>query len=553
MKISPNYQILKFSDLQKVQNNRITPFRSNNISGDTYVSTTPSFRGGMQDAAKEILNNPKHLAGFGAFMAAAYSALKALADGEINKHADIICDSPENLTEKYVQNYADKNIEDEELEIIQATEPENNEPDNISEDEIRIIGEDAVEKETNIVKVSYPKKIGRLKAHESNLKAFVEILSLPQNHAEKLEKLCLDIRSKKSFNVNGETLNNAEFTQKFVENMSAALTNETPLEEVIDEFSLYVSTPETNEENEPQDISEESVTENNETTGQKSEPQIFDSPESRKLPGVKQVGFVDLNTINYGSRKKTTLSEQQTEDVSKESEIVEPTELEDESDSYIIRIPGTLSNVQNGFSSLFNKFIEKTKKANPQNPSPYILRRACVVRATKEDILNELVKRKRINHGYVNINTNNAEEIADVLSTGMFKNLFSLHSAMRFIDRFVDFNSNKSIEEQCEILIPALENAIKQTFIKGCKFQIFEKMQKKKLQDGTFENKIAYAPTMLIEPENLSSDIQKILGTIPIRITFSKVHNGQHNHNGIICTLFPCGVQYDISDMGKDI
>ena len=204
---------------------------------------------------------------------------------------------------------------------------------------------------------------------------------------------------------------------------------------------------------------------------------------------------------------------------------------------YNIKITGT-HDLNYYLGILTNATIKKVKE---QEEKDYveIIRNPAVRQVCDKDIIDEIERRARAKSPYENIKKSDATEIVSLINTGMFYEMFNLHSAMRIIDRYVDFdNTQVPLEKQCITVMKTLKTAIKESFKQGVKTEPFVTMIKDK---KTQENISFYSSKLYIKPSELSKEIQDVLGTETIAITFGRP-KGDHPSKGIICTLFTEGV-----------
>lgn len=489
MNITPNFETLKLPAIVQQRQNSQRVFLANN-NQDTFVHSTPTFKGGIQKVAADILNDPKKSAGLAAFLTAGFAALVRMATGDNKEDNTPVENAAEELTAKYVEKTAKQENEN-----------------------------------SDSVKILFPKKIGRLSAAESNLKTYVEQLTLNDEYAQKITNICEKLLVKYEFyEIGDETLNTAKITPKFYNELVDAKDDENATKEIIDKYSAYLETRAAN--------TSENLANNTETTENVTET------------AKNNIEAKQTTSKNNPPRKIELPSGEDYPRLARPTIITEQT---DGKTTYKLTIPGTISNTQWALGTLFKNVSNKIKESNPGNKAPYFTQKASVIKATNIDVINEIVKRRRKGNPYIHIKEENAAEIADVLSSGKFANLFSLHSSMRFIDKFVKFGDNeKPIEEQCDILIEKLNTAIQKTLQKGANIQILEQRQKQKF--GSKEEKISYVPTFIIEPEKLDKDIQDALGTLPIKIIFCRVFHPAIDQKGLICTIFPLDVDYNLED-----
>ena len=113
-------------------------------------------------------------------------------------------------------------------------------------------------------------------------------------------------------------------------------------------------------------------------------------------------------------------------------------------------------------------------------------------------------------HDILNINKNNAEEVADAInSDSRFSDLFTTHGVIRFVDRFVNFDSNIPLDEQCTMALDKLEDIVKIAVKENIDVQTYK-------PNG---RSVKYkSPRLIISPEYYDEEAQKIFGTTPLII-----------------------------------
>ncbi len=486
MNIAPNFQTLKLPAVVQQRQNSPRAFLKDN-NQDSFVHSTPSFKGGRIDAlkiaAQNILKNPE--------MTTTIFTLIGVA--EVLNH-----DAAQKLIDV--------------IKGIQEDDEKINQDDILTNEDITINVEDKTaitdNKNPESVKFEY-KRTKKPNANDLELEKNVNGLCLTQEYNEKLQDICLKLQKINDFYmINNKSLNTKDITPMFNEELTnAKKEGQSAILEIIDNYSSYMKAP-VQAENNPKTKIETS------------------------LIKPKLLGKIDLGSVDPRYRETPVAITEQIEG----------------KESYKLIFPGTVNSSQYAFDIIFINALKKIKETNPEVDNPRITRKTNIIRANKKDVINEIARREKKGNPYLHINRDNADEIAYILSSGKFKNLFSLHSSMRFIDKFVNFDSNVSLEDQCDVLIEKLEEAIKQTCSKGLNFQILEQKLKTKHMDGSISENTAYVPTFIIKPEELSKDVQDALGSLPIRVMLCKVYQGDRGHKGILCTIFPLEANYSVED-----
>ena len=498
MNINPNFQMLKLPVTVSMQreNNPRAIMADNN--GDTFVHSAPSFKGAEQELLKK---HPELATIIGAAVGVAVAKVvemlglnESAKDNKEYVYTSTVTDKCEDTYSYYADNtLADTDNKNEATDNQPKTEKNTNN-----------------DRQNNVVQFVFPKKGCRLKTNETKLRTLTENMSMPADYAERLQNVCKKLFGKENYMIEDKVLSATDITTLLYNELVDNKDDLDSVKSIIDKYNSYLETPVEEKPN--------TVKDKEESTSQTGGPKI--------------VGKVNLDNYDQYSRFQRPII---------------PTEQVNGKTSYNFVIPGTVSSTQWALGTLFRNVANKIKESNPENKIVYFTQKANIIKAKETDVVNEIVKRRQKGNPYIHIDENNAAEIADILSSGKFKDLFSLHSSMRFIDKFVNFEDReKSIEEQCDVLIEKLDTAIKRTLEKGANVQILEQKQKQRFNNSV--EKIKYVPTIIIEPEKLDKDIQNALGTLPIKVMFCKVFHPENNHKGIICTIFPLDVDYSLDD-----
>ena len=144
---------------------------------------------------------------------------------------------------------------------------------------------------------------------------------------------------------------------------------------------------------------------------------------------------------------------------------------------------------------------------------------------------------------YRRINENNAHIAADIISSdSRYSELFSIHSALRLIDRYVDLSgAEMTPQEYSKKVLDVLINIIQETFMRGVDIEINEVVPKNPEQPS--KQRKYSAPSMTINPKDYGKDAVDIFGTAPLQIIFCeyqpdpKYYDASYNQ-GLICTIF---------------
>jgi len=203
------------------------------------------------------------------------------------------------------------------------------------------------------------------------------------------------------------------------------------------------------------------------------------------------------------------------------------------------KLPGrhTVEEHLNGF---YSKMIDQLQKEGVKDIK-YYCQSTVSYRVTKEAVVAEINRRNRLGKDkYRQITKENAMYVAELINdTPIFKEMFSIHSAMRFIDRFMYLEDTTDWNAQCQrkldVFLKMLESAMNT-----------EKVNFNILQD---DKSSEYGITFIIDPQSVSdknrNDVIKELGTEPIAMCIAKKH--RHNFlqhvndidSNMISTIFP--------------
>jgi hypothetical protein len=149
----------------------------------------------------------------------------------------------------------------------------------------------------------------------------------------------------------------------------------------------------------------------------------------------------------------------------------------------------------------------------------------------KEEVIENINNQK--DGPYKNISRGNAAKVAKAINSDQrFHNMFTTHAAMRLIDRYVDFNSDKSIESQCHNILDVIVSTLQKSF-------------KEEVPVYLYEDKNHQIGMNLLIPETVyDKNAVKIFGTYPLRLGFcqKQYHTKNAPKEPLICTLYPQGI-----------
>lgn len=530
-------------------------YLSNKNSQDVFVKSSPAFK---QGPYSRVLNNPI-LKGFAMGLitdTVIYWVDKAskeediaeiptkedLVDSTINK-----IQSMENREE--IEKLRNENKEymaeikklQMQIEALSSRISSDNTVDGVKDDEVRIPEQkednseaktensqdvqttlDNVDTETpqENFNVDFPKKKGKLSKQVAKLKdTIAELKFKTEESALKLKAICLAILFKCNYIIEGKDLSNDDIAEKLNSSFVQNKGNEEELVKIIDYYysALNLDKSDNEDKNTP------TVQDNN--TAQEASKEIIYKPEG----DFKLTGPVVLGTVNLDGKLR------------KRKPVV--SEIDTENRLYNLIIPGTINSAQEGIRVLLKETMKMVKEETGAMHVDMLFKYPITPKfASQKNIEYEMKKQAAKGNPYKHIKEENIVEILDLFSSGKFSNMFCLHSAMRLIDRYVDFNNKDvSVEKQCDIIIKALEQALLESYKIGTVFSPFV-TQKENEKTGKLND--FYSSKIYIDTRKLSPEIQKVLGTITIDVTFAKadsrfVNNDTH---GIIATIFSEGV-----------
>lgn len=502
-----------------------------NFVQDRFTKQLPTFKGGAQTIEEKILSNPELLKKAAAFLMAGFASLaaKSVLDKKVENEEE----SAVILTNMFVEMTENQQKSDEQEQKIKELETVLQAKDKelcTKEAEIRLKEKELKDKnyqislltskkesnevsndEGGFINVEFPKKRGRLTAEQEELKKTIMLLpSMTEDSANNLMRICDTL-------INTEPNEKAAKKQKIImlnEQLQKSGNNRNAINEVIKAFSE----------------SEDSYVSDSNSNGANNTDENIFRVEVPTLSSPKILGSIDLENVSKG--KITS----------------EVSEIDSARNLSKITIAGSHS-TQSCLNKLLNQTLQDAIKLD-DGKFVKMLAKVPVNNVSPANVREEIERRKKEGCPYNNITVNDSEEIADLLSTGKFSDLFCLHSAMRLIDRYVDFDNGKvSLEKQCDIIIETLDKAIKQSFKKGLTFKpyktIFTVPQKDVQGNVTGETeKEYYSSKVFIEPDKLDEEIRNVLGSVKIAVTFSKpdTRYNPKGLKGIISTIFSEGV-----------
>ena len=193
-------------------------------------------------------------------------------------------------------------------------------------------------------------------------------------------------------------------------------------------------------------------------------------------------------------------------------------------------IPGTIDNdVMVNLRHMYIKFRKTVDKNGI--PVNHKTRDPVSYNIKKEEVIENINNQK--DGPYKNISRGNAAKVAKAINSDQrFHNMFTTHAAMRLIDRYVDFNSDKSIESQCHNILDVIVSTLQKSF-------------KEEVPVYLYEDKNHQIGMNLLIPETVyDKNAAKIFGTYPLRLGFCQKQCYTKNapKEPLICTLYPQGI-----------
>ena len=173
-------------------------------------------------------------------------------------------------------------------------------------------------------------------------------------------------------------------------------------------------------------------------------------------------------------------------------------------------------------------------KWNYQPPVGYIRQ--------KDTILNELDKcansddeRSR----YHNINRDNVEFVKDAINEdSRIRRLFTTHGAVKFVERFVNFNNEYvSIEDQTSHAFDVFERTLQRGLEYGITIEEHDHVYPQYDKDGNLiRTDIFKGANITISPECYDKEARKLFGSYPVKLGICR---SRKSNQTLICTVFP--------------
>ena len=533
-------------------NNRYLPKKTFDTPQDTFISSNPSFKAGATG------QGTKTLVDLGTVLAAGFAAYKALTGGNTelkNFNFDIkdffknIMGQQEELKDK-IQRLEEENTRlKQENSELKANQGENNN----STTEAPVLAtktdsEDYANKTEDFVK--FPPKRGVLSNEQKVLKNTVTKISISPEYNEKLTAICQDILKKGSKDPENKTR-----TLNVASELEACGNDTEKLKSVIDKYEI--------KEKSSEEFSTDGTVEQDDTEGNNGTADT-----GVKLPGPKIIGTLDLNQVQDTRKKRPRISQSATnsstvqsakgDDGSKQTQakanpsFVTMIPSKEVSGTYTFSLPGTVhlgtkANLSNALVHFERQYLTDKKEEAKQNgiQAEYIqwMFRRPVGQVKEDDVVNEVSKCKT--HGtrskYNNINSMNAAEVAAAINEEpRFKEMFNFHGSTKFIERFVDFNSEELIGDQVHHVMDVLESTIQHAIKHGVDMEEHDDVFIYKDKNNKEIVEVHKGTNITIPTEYYTEEARKIFGSYPLKIGICR--SGKMERQAIICTIYPKGV-----------
>jgi len=570
-----------------VPQNQSISYNKYNNSQDAFIRTPPaqpSFKGKMPEdkLAEMILKNPKLFKLYKDFTTdfavdfaqKAFFALFGLASA-----TDILKLFGETLNENVPETVEDSI--DENPDITKAT-------DDITDDEIRVIGADDTNSEedeinpkqehavydeneagnsdinlsdtgkadeqeeviSSVKQFEFPAKKGRYAEGHTLLKSVSETLSLQPDEYKKLTAICIATSKKTVTDYEGNVRAGYDVAMEVAR---ALQEDSTDIKQVINDYfdklnlanqELLVDNTEIvpgAEDSDGLGINELS------DAGNEIPDDNTTLSELRKKRGQGPVvlGKLDLDSLGRGAKpregqealKESNEIPEGNDNLTDKGTKAKPfTDPDNQVYSYIA--PGTVLHAYDGLKKLLRAY--ESTVFNIKKDIEYVAwahRSTTALNVTKRNIINEIRIHKGINC-FKNINSDNAEIIADVINSDRrFGQYFTIHGAMRLIDRYADFNLNESIYDQCTKILDCFEKTIKVGLKKTVSVT-------RTVSDYDKKGNKYYSLRALFNPSFFAEDAKKFFGTKPLVIVMGEYQPGIYEKDfrkkqPIILTVYP--------------
>ncbi len=490
---------------------------------------TPSFGNAQEKLAREILKNPEWTKAFadmaGKLIFSVTSALLTAAAGDkilngdifskekadllSNKIMDtlltdneIIKNTEENITSEHTQdNIPNGEIEKKPESDIEAhASIENNTETEISEEETADISE-------KTCKVDFPKKRGRLTANQEKLKSVVTSQSFYEKDVEKLTAVCTKFLEKETETSSDNEVSLKESTLMFADELASGENTTAVINKY---YGIFIS----------------------HQIKAALKPTPADSQAAFPFLEPEIQTEKEIKTVNNSGESSVTVAETK-EDSAKEPDW-----------KYYYIASGTVD--RSAFDAI-RKLLQCAERTffDDRKDIDRILwagRRYNAKNITEEDVIRELNSieqsktTKKSTRSYKNINSKNAVIVANLINSDRRMEHYTIHAAMRMIDRYIDFyNKEESIYEQLNSMLNSFSNVVKRAFKQGVNIKSHYEIDKK--------NAKRYKFMVEIPPSAYNQKDQAFFGSRPLTIAVCEFWGAEkecskHNMPPIILSVF---------------
>ena len=452
----------------------------------------------LQKAAQEVMNDPRLAQKLAAFLTAGFIALKGLADSD----KDVENNAKEQVEEFLTRNITQEETETDEEQIIEPekTDEELNNESSTAEKELPAENT----QETKHRFTEFPKKRGRLTANLENLKYTTSNLNLNDEYTCKLIVICQELMNKNSHTIDNKVYENNEIAYLLNNDL---LNEDNAPETVIDKYHEIISP-------------------------KPSQAELVGSSSSNI--GLKIVGKIDLP-------KKTLTDEECIQRSSFETDQI--------NESFIFKLPTNYGYSAKETLRMMLLQFEKTISDNGEKHIFWHHGKTVAANTYETDVVAEIKKHNKkqydingnlFSEPYVRVKESDAQVITEIInSEPRFSEYFSLHGAVRFFERYIDFDSD-DIEQQCKEKLDALEKLI----------QLASTKNGITIEEYTYKNNKGNDIVGLaakIDPRDYGKEIVQKLGSYPIRIAVCEnqpiqAYYNKKNKQPLICTIYSKGV-----------
>ena len=537
MKILP-LNFLNYSN----QQNSITPYRRQQNCQDTFVrsnSSVPVFTGQQEEPNiyQTVLQNPNFAQKVMELITTAATILVTKAVGgdtsvDDNKYViDVVCrDATGDNRAQVIKNQEyEKEIEDlksengelrKRLQLLEKAKSDKAE--NCAK---KTAVQEAVPESQDEVSgyvFQFPKKkVGILSKPQKELKEITTSLKLEEADGAKLTEICKELLSNGSHKIGEETVDNKVLTVELNERLKQANFEEIP--QIINEFHIKcgLSTP-------PAPVAESESASAAGGLKIKGRINLDEIKDGRKSKSAQQLHGNDAEQSAPVKHKRPRISRS----ISGAISLNDKLEVIDAiTETYKFSIPGTADeNVMKDMKRMLDSF---EKAVSQKSKRRFMYRQPLSVKVWEKDVLHEVEKPKSYRH----INKSNASEVADALNSDpRFHEMFTLHAALRLVDRFVDFNSDEPIDQQCHFILDKLSEVLRKSLKEGVEVEAYEEESSSKVGARITINEGGY-----------DDEAMSIFGTYPIRLGICESqpdpnYYNKYNKKPIISTIYTKGI-----------